>query len=91
MLEALVQTAREIADARAPGRPPWVLGSARAVKYGRFVPPGCSLRLEVDLLNASEDSMDFKGLGLVLDPSHRDSEPATAVSGRFTLRRPKLA
>lgn len=85
MLEAMVQTAREIADARDPAGPPWVLGGARAVKYGRFVPPGSTLRIEVDLMGATPDAMEFKGVGLVTDPGGGD--PVTAVSGKFSLRR----
>lgn len=87
MLEAMVQTARHIAQAREPGH--WVLGSARAVKYGRFVPPGCTLRLEVELLSASAEVMEFKGVGVVIDPG-QTGEAATAVSGKFSLRRPRL-
>lgn len=89
MLEALVQTARVIAEARDGGGPPWVLGSARAIKYGRFVPPGSSVRLEVELVSCEGGVLEFKGLGTVTDPG--GGEPATAVSGKFSLRRARLA
>lgn len=90
MLEALVQTAREVALARGAGQAApatWVLGAARAVKYGRFVPPGSTLRLEVDLVGASAESLEFKGIGLIIEPiAGGGDESATAVSGKFSLR-----
>lgn len=105
MLEALVQTARHIARARSD-RALWVLGAARAVKYGCVVPPGSSLRLEVELISDAGEALEFKGVGLRLDPAMpsdpdaaepADSEgrsdrasPPTAVSGRFTLRPARL-
>lgn len=91
MLEALVQTARVLAESREAGGPPWVLGSARAIKYGRFVPPGSTLRLEVELVSTTPGSMEFKGVGLVSDPAATPGqEPATAVSGKFSLRRARV-
>lgn len=88
MLEAMVQTARVVADARDGGGSPWVLGSARAIKYGRFVPPGSTLRLEVELVSSEGGTLEFKGTGLVSDP--HAGEPATAVTGKFSLRRARL-
>lgn len=98
MLEALVQTARLVADARdadAGGESaglPWVLGTVRAMKYGRFVPPGSTLRLEVELAKLGEDgTLEFKGTGSVRGPGEgADGETATAVSGRFSLRRARV-
>jgi 3-hydroxyacyl-[acyl-carrier-protein] dehydratase len=94
MLEALVQTARLVLDARASaqGHPPvrMVLGGVRALRYGSFVRPGETLRTEVTLDKVNDDgSVSFKGAATVLrhvavgTPA---SEPETAVSGRFTLR-----
>ena len=78
MLEAMVQAARLVTGGRM------VLGSVRALKYGSFVTPGSSLRVEVELTGRGDDgSPQFKGRGVVV----RDGEEiATAVSGRFTLR-----
>lgn len=45
MLEAMVQAARLLASEQAGE--PLVLGSVRALKYGRIVQPGDSLRIEV--------------------------------------------
>lgn len=91
MLEALIQTARLVAEARHAGGLPWVLGSARAIKYGRFVPPGSTLRLEVELISATAETMEFKGVGLLSDPVPVSGEaPATAVSGKFSLRRARV-
>ena len=97
MLEALVQTARLVLDARAAaaGTPParMVLGGVRALRYGSFVRPGETLRTEVTLDKVNDDgSVSFKGAATVLRHAAVHSsgapaaEPETAVSGRFTLR-----
>jgi 3-hydroxyacyl-[acyl-carrier-protein] dehydratase len=94
MLEALVQTARLVLDARAAadGAPPtrMVLGGVRALRYGSFVRPGETLRTEVTLDKANDDgTVSFKGAATVLRHSASGApaaEPETAVSGRFTLR-----
>ncbi|MEZ6232677.1 MAG: hypothetical protein R3B68_00665 [Phycisphaerales bacterium] len=59
------------------------------MKYGRFVPPGSTLRLEVELAKVGEDgTLEFKGTGSVRGPGDAEAgEAATAVSGRFSLRR----
>lgn len=89
MVESLVQAARRLAERtpegeRAGGR--LVLGGVRAIKYGSFVRPGDSLRIEVTLAkNPGDGTLEFKGEGTVL--RHGDSgEPPVAVAGRFTLR-----
>ncbi len=82
MLEAMVQAARRLAgETNAPM--PLVLGRVRALKYGRFVRPGETIRVEVDLLKREGDSREFKGQVLV---ANTDGQAATAASGRFTLR-----
>lgn len=84
MLEAMVQAARRLCDAR--GRSRMVLGQVRALKYGRFVKPGCALRVEVTLHKDHEDgTTEFKGEGVLIEPGAADAPP-TAVSGRFVLR-----
>jgi 3-hydroxyacyl-[acyl-carrier-protein] dehydratase len=87
MVEALVQAARELVNARAGQR--LVLGSVKALKYGSFVRPGQSLRAEVVLLKTLEDgTCEFKGTGTVIDPAcvEGSGAPQSAVSGRFVLR-----
>ena len=99
MLEALVQTARVVLDARASaeGAAPtrMVLGGVRALRYGSFVRPGESLRTEVTLDKVQPDgSISFKGAATVVRHATaaagthgaEPGEPDTAVSGRFTLR-----
>jgi 3-hydroxyacyl-[acyl-carrier-protein] dehydratase len=87
MLEAMVQAARRLAEARDPSGPPMVLGKVRALKYGRFVKPGAALRVEVVLAKAEGDTLDFKGEGTILEPGAAPgAELPTAVSGRFLLR-----
>lgn len=110
MLEAMVQAARELVEresaahnaahaalsSRPPHPPRLVLGSVRALKYGSFVPPGSTLRVEVERTKALDQGVvEFKGIGKVLHPTSTaasdakqmaDIDPPTAVSGRFTLR-----
>lgn len=97
MLESMVQAARVLHERRALCVRP-VLGSVRALKYGKFVRPGDLLRVEVSLLKALPDgSAEFKGEGRALRADKPDatagSETATepaAVAGRFTLRPMRL-
>ncbi len=101
MLEAMVQAARHLAIAVAPDAPRLVLGGARALKYGNFVRPGDSLRIEIALEKRDADLWNFRGSGQVLRPQAPASrstataespdalppEPLpNAVSGRFVLR-----
>jgi 3-hydroxyacyl-[acyl-carrier-protein] dehydratase len=89
MVESLVQAARRLAAAtpegeRAGGR--LVLGGVRALKYGTFVKPGETLRVEVTLAKSPGDgTLEFKGEGVVLRHGE-PGDPPVAVSGRFTLR-----
>jgi 3-hydroxyacyl-[acyl-carrier-protein] dehydratase len=89
MIEAMVQAARRLAESRPefdPSGPPLVLGRARALKYGRFVKPGASLRCEVSLGKPPEaGTWEFKAEAVVLEPGIA-GEPPVAVSGRLTLR-----
>jgi 3-hydroxyacyl-[acyl-carrier-protein] dehydratase len=87
MLEAMVQAGRRLAEhRRAPSDPPLVLGTVRGLKYGRFVPPGCSLvvRATAGAPNA-DGTVDVKATAEVreADGSMSDQKAAT---GRLTLR-----
>ncbi len=102
MLESLVQAGRVLMAAREgagtggePGATRLVLGSVRALKYGRFVRPGETLRVEVTVAKTLPDgSVELKGEGTVrgsasgghAGTSEGDSSGAVAVSGKFTLR-----
>jgi len=87
MLEAMVQAARLLASEQAGE--PLVLGSVRALKYGRIVQPGDSLRIEVAGGARSEDgTAEFKGEARVIGPD--GLERGVAASGRFTLRAVRL-
>jgi 3-hydroxyacyl-[acyl-carrier-protein] dehydratase len=91
MLEALTQAAgwllhrrRDFACSMA------VLKEARNVKYGRFVAPGNSLRVEVDLAKLTDQGGTFKAAGYL--------ENEQALSARLELayfnladRQPELA
>jgi len=85
MVESMVQAARVVLDPDGTSPVPWVLGGARALKYGRFVRPGDRLRVEVSVHSRTDDSVDFKGRAEVLGP---DSEEVLGVgcSGRLTMR-----
>ncbi|MFM9959344.1 MAG: hypothetical protein ACKVZJ_14900 [Phycisphaerales bacterium] len=88
MIESMVQAARALATANDPKFGRHVLGGVRALKYGTFVRPGDTLRVEVTLEKVHEDGrLDFKGSGSVLRPEAGvGGEAPTAVSGRFWLR-----
>lgn len=97
MLEAMVQASRILCEAAvgpsAAALPPFVLGRARALKYGALVKPGSSLRVEVTLGKAENGSeFDIKGEARLIDPAkgHSLSTPLeelpVAVSGRLTMR-----
>jgi 3-hydroxyacyl-[acyl-carrier-protein] dehydratase len=85
MVEAMVQAARALLDRQGRGR--MVLGGVRALRYGSFVRPGESLRVEVAIdREGPQGEVAFKGSGTVLRP---DGTSDTAVSGRFTMRPPR--
>lgn len=77
MLECLVQAARELVGQRV------VLGKVRALKYGRFVRPGDTLRIEVSLAGAGGEALDVKGQVRVEGLPEGES---LAASGRLMLR-----
>ncbi len=82
MLEAMVQAARLLVQDRAGTGV--VLGQVRALRYGRFVPPGSSLRVEVTLVKESDGAWECKGEATAVAPT--GDVQGVAVSGRFTLR-----
>ena len=86
MLESMVHAARLLVKGRAPGH--FVLGKVRALKYGTFMKPGATLRVEVSLLSQLDDgAFDFRGEGVAAGPGQNND---TAVSGRFLLRPVRL-
>ncbi len=89
MIEALTQAARAVMAKR--GVPRMVLGEVKALRYGSFVRPGETLRVEVTLEKLLDDGrVSFKAAGTVVrlasGPKEGDSKPETAVSGRLILR-----
>lgn len=96
MLETLVQAARRLVAAKT-GQPRFVLGEVRALRYGSFVRPGEALKVEVTVApGTAPGEFKCRGVGYVLRPGETsglvmDDEGApTAVSGRFTLRPPRV-
>ncbi len=87
MLEAMVQAARELADQGDRSDPPLVLGTVRALKYGRFVAAGSTIRVEV---SRAGEGLDFKGRVEILE-GDGVGDGAVAASGRFTLRAARIA
>lgn len=98
MVEAIVQAARHLLETFHPPcrATRMVLGGVRALKYGRFVKPGETLRVEVTLLRSLDDGVyEFKGQGTAMTIG-ADASPAgalvngegsnSAISGRFMLR-----
>lgn len=92
MLEAMVQAGRRLVEARGASPKPFVLGQVRGLKYGCFVKPGDSLRVEVTVNKELEDNaVEFKGRALRISPETGDGDAEqVAVSGRFTLRRARI-
>lgn len=92
MLECLVHAARHLAVTQYQADPRLALGQVRALKYGNFVAPGSSLRIEVELHKQLEGGQfEFKGQAFLLDPQRSDGDTPTAVSGRFMLRPVRIA
>jgi len=90
MLEAMVHAARKCIEHEPGG--PFVLGKVRALKYGAFMPPGSTLRVEVNLAGKADGNYDFKGEAKKVGSSPGDGTPdLTAVSGRFSLRPVRVA
>ncbi|MCE7970390.1 MAG: hypothetical protein DYG93_01780 [Leptolyngbya sp. PLA2] len=88
MLEAMVQAARLLVSEDEGG--PCVLGGVRALKYGRIVQPGDSLRVEVVATARSGDgSAEFKGEARAIGPD--GVERGIAAAGRFSLRTVRFA
>lgn len=77
MLETMVQAARQLVGKEPPGR--WVLSEVRNLRYGHFVQPGQSLRVEVRVRQRQNGEVEFEGEGQV--------ENQLAVQGRFRLQR----
>lgn len=68
MLEALTQAAAWLLHHRTGfAKSMAVLKEARNVKYGHFVAPGNSLRVEVDYLKPTDAGATFKAIGSVGD------------------------
>jgi 3-hydroxyacyl-[acyl-carrier-protein] dehydratase len=95
MIEAMVQAARAMLEGEPNGGTTrMVLGGVRGVKYGRFVKPGETLVVTMEKLrvDSAAGTIEFKGQGVVRDGTGElivggDGQPATAVSGRLTMRR----
>ena len=86
MLEAMVQAGRRLSEAsRDPGDPPLVLGAVRGLKYGRFVPPGCSLVVRAERAGGDGETVEIKAVAEVREASGEMSGQR-AASGRVTLR-----
>lgn len=88
MLEAMVQAARllEATD----GGPRLAIGGVRALKYGRFVRPGETLRVEVERTAHDGENRTFKGVARVHGPGASADDSQIAATGQFVLR-PLLA
>ncbi len=88
--EALVQAGRLLLKGHVEGAGRWVLGSARAVRFSRFLTPGQWLGCDVRLLSASPEEAKVAVAGLVGDDGEFDIASLdglpTAVSGRLVLR-----
>ena len=85
MIEACTQAARRLAEAGGSNR--YTLGQVKALKYGMFVAPGDTRRVEITVFKRHDDgSIDFKASGTVHKPGDDLGEGTNCVSGRLTLR-----
>ncbi len=91
MIEAVVQAGRELVRERT-GDGRYVLGEARAIKYGTFVRPGETLRVEVSFVDEGPDgTVQLEATGTVgRSDSTVDANEAVAVSGRLSMRPVRL-
>lgn len=92
MLEAMAQAGRRWLESNGEGSGlPWVLGRARAVKYGRFIRPGDVMRVEVEAGKREDGTVEFKGQVLMTCPQGTSGEGScVAASGRFSMRRARV-
>lgn len=89
MLESLTQAARQLLVKRlGPAASRYVLAEVRAMKYGNFVAPGDTMRLDVSLASIDKDGVaTCKAVATVLRPDNEsDEEPPTCASGRLVMR-----
>lgn len=88
MLEAMVQAGRALVDPDDAASPPMVLGGVKALKYGRFVKPGATIRVTVVKQKDLEGgAVDLKGEVRLIEPgADASGELPVACSGRFVLR-----
>ena len=88
MIEAMVQAARTLIAHRDPSAIRWVLGEVRGLKYGNFVSPGMTLRVEITISKHLDDgSIRFKGVGRVVTPGAApELDVPASISGQFTMR-----
>ncbi|MFB3430796.1 MAG: beta-hydroxyacyl-ACP dehydratase [Phycisphaerales bacterium] len=85
MIEACTQAARRLAEAGSTSR--YTLCQVKALKYGMFVAPGDTMRVEVTVFKRNDDgSIDFKASATVHKPGEAPGEGTNCVSGRLTLR-----
>jgi len=92
MLEAMVQAARRLLVRTNPDADRFVLGVARNIKYGSFVRPGDTLRVEVSVPSLTPDdagAIDCRGQCMVLRPGESADAARVSISGRFSVRPPR--
>lgn len=93
MLEAMVQAARRLLAQTLPDADRMVLGVARNIKYGSFVRPGDTLRVEVSIPSVLPDeggAVDCRGQCMVIRPGEAIESARISISGRFSVRPPRL-
>lgn len=89
MLESLTQAARQLLVKRiGPHASRYVLAEVRAMKYGNFVTPGDTMRLDVSLVGIDAGGVaTCKAVATVLRPDADPEDDApTCASGRLVLR-----
>lgn len=86
MLEAATQAAGWVLHRRTGFAKSFaVLKEAKNIRYGNFVAPGNFLRIEAELIKATDDGGTFKVTGSVVNSAGVASE-APAITGRIEVR-----
>jgi len=92
--EALLQAGRVLLSGQFAGGERWVLGSARAIRFSRFLEPGQWMVCDVKLLEASADQARIAAICGVSEGAQIALEAVgdlpQVASGRLVLRPARL-
>lgn len=88
-VEAMTRACRRLLEGRAEAGDRWVLGSASAVRFGRFVEPGQWLVCEAGLIKLEAARATCKATARIEGPGLPD-DGVPAINARLVLRPVRL-